>query len=84
MCCKRVKLRLIVDSSNFAVVYTPFSVEVGEGITAKFACVDFVSSKDRFSHVPTSQLVVALRLYGVLLVVTVFRYGRHGSFGTVV
>ena len=45
MCCKWVKLQLIVDSSNFAVVYTPTSAEVGEGITAKIACEDFASSK---------------------------------------
>ena len=77
------KLWLIVNISNFAVVYTPTSVEVGEGITAKFACVDFAISKDSCLCVPTSKLVVALRLYGVLLMVTLLRYGRYSSFGMV-
>ena len=54
-----------------------------EGITAIFSFVDFVSSNDRCSHVPTSQLVVALCLYGVLLMATVLRYVRYSSFGTV-
>ena len=80
---KRNNFGRIVNISNFAVVYTPTSVEVGEGITAKFACVDFHSSKVGHSCVPTSQLIVALCLYSVLLVLTVFRYGRYISFGTV-
>ena len=73
----------IVDTTNFAVVYTPTSVEVVEGITAKFACVDFASSRFGCVHVSTSQLIVALHLYGVLQVVTVFRYSRYSSFGAV-
>ena len=56
---------------------------MGEGITAKFACVDFASSKVSCSPLTTSQLVVALRSYGVLLVVTVLVYGRYGSLGMV-
>ena len=63
------KLRLIVDTSNFAVVYTPTSIELGEGITAKLASVDFDSSKVRNNQLATSHLVVALRSYGVLIVV---------------
>ena len=80
---KWVKLHIIVDISNFAVVYTPTSIEVGEGITAKFASVDLASSKVSTTCLATSQLVVALSLYGVLLVVLVVRYCRYSSLGTV-
>ena len=80
---KRTKHMRIVYTTNFAGVYTPTSVEVGEGITAKFACVDFASSKVSSSPLTTSQLVVALRSYGVLQVATVFRYSRYGSYGAV-
>ena len=73
----------IVNITNFSVVYTPTSIEVGEGINAKFACVDFASSKVSCSHVPTSQLAVALHLYGVLLVFTGVVYDRYSSLGTV-
>ena len=75
VCFKQVKLRLILDSNNFAVFHTPTSIEVGEGITAKFACEDFASSKVSRLHVLISQLIVALHLYGVRQVLTVFRYG---------
>ena len=84
--CKRFKqnnFKCIVDVANFAVVYTPTSIEVGEVIAAKFACVHFDSSKVSFSRVPLSQLVVSLPLYGVLLMVTVLRYGRYSSLGMV-
>ena len=74
---KHNKFESILDITNFAVVYTPTSIEVGEGITTKFSYVDFASSKDCCSCVPTSQLVVALHLYGVLMMVTVLRYGSH-------
>ena len=56
--------------NNFAVVYTSTSIEVGEVITGKLALVDFASLKVSCFFLTTSQLVVALRLYGVLLVDT--------------
>ena len=77
------KLGFIIYISNFAVVYTPTSVEVGEGITAKFASVDFASSKVSCYCLTTSQLVVVFCSHGVLLVVTVLVYGRYGSLGMV-
>ena len=79
MCFNHFKLQIIVDSSNFAVVNTPTSVEVGEGINAKFSCLYFASLKDSCLRVPTSQLVGTLCWYGVLLMDTVLRYGRYGS-----
>ena len=83
----RDKLGLIVDFHDFAVVYTQTSVEVGECITAKLLSVDFSSSKVSTTCLATSQLVVALSLYGVLLVVLVVmysRYSRYSILGTVV
>ena len=59
----------IIDIVNFAVVYTPTSIEVGKCIIAKFALVDFDSSNISSICLTTSQLVVALHLYSVLLVV---------------
>ena len=76
---KRNKYRHIVDTTNFAVGYTPTSVEVGEGITAKFAFVDFASSRVGRSCMSTRQLIVASHSYGILLMVTVLRYSRYSS-----
>ena len=73
----------IIDINNFAVVYAPTSVEVGEGITAKFAPVDFASSNTSSICLTTCQLVVSLSLYGVLQVVTVLVYGMYGSLDVV-
>ena len=69
MCFKRDNFGCIIDINNFAVVYTPTSVEVGEGVTAKFASVDFASLNTSSICLTTSQFVVALRLYDILQVV---------------
>ena len=66
---KQGKLWLIVDISNFAVVYSPTSIKLGEGITAKLVLVDFASLKVSNNCFAISLLVVALRSFGVLLVV---------------
>ena len=78
---KQTEHKRIVDTTNFSVVYTPTSIEGGEGITAKFACLDFASSRVGRLRMSTRQLIVASRLYGVIQVATVIRYGRYGSYG---
>ena len=69
----------ISNINNFAVFYTPTSIEMGEVVVAKFSFVDFDSSNTSSICLTTSQLVVVLSLYGILLVV----YWR-GTVGMVV
>ena len=60
----------IIDTVNFAVFITSTSIEVGEVITEKFTCMDFLSSNISTICFTTSQLVVALHPNSVLLVVS--------------
>ena len=83
MCFKRDNSGYIINIVHFAVAYTPTSTEVGEGITEKLALEDFSSFNTSSICLTNSPLVVALCLYGVLLVVTVLVYGRYGSHGMV-
>ena len=69
MCFKQDNFGYIIDMDDFAFVYTPTSIEVGEGVTAKLTSVDIASLIISSICLTTSQLVVELHSYGVLLVV---------------